>query len=300
MNILITGGCGHIGSYLISKMARGHNLTVVDNMSTQRYASLLMLEEPVNFIEDSFQNIECEILKQQDIVIHLAAVTDAVRGDSQAIEQTNVKDTKEFIAKINNFTNPPLFIFPSSTSVYGTAAEIVREDDVSVLKPQSYYARAKLIVEHALEKTSRSYLILRFGTIFGVSPGMRFHTAVNQFCWQAALGQPLNVWKNNYSFKRPYLGIDDAIRSIEHLIANKEHWNQTYNVLSTNSTCENIVNTIINQLPDIQVNMVDTPLLNQFSYIVSDTKIQNTGFEPNDILRDGIRNTLSVLGSLNQ
>ena len=114
-----------------------------------------------------------------------------------------------------------LFVFPSSTSVYGVSADVVFEDDDQYLNPQSPYAESKLAIEETIQQRlgeSCKYLILRLGTIFGPSPGMRFHTAVNKFCYQAALGQPLTVWKDNYDKVRPYLGINDACCAIDHFL----------------------------------------------------------------------------------
>ena len=63
----------------------------------------------------------------------------------------------------------------------------------------------------------------RFGTIFGVSPGMRFHTAVNKFCWQAVMNQPISVWSTAYDQKRPYLDLLDASRAIAFIIKNTKY-----------------------------------------------------------------------------
>ncbi len=195
MKILITGGLGHIGSYLIRTISCDHDVTVADDLSTSRYCSLMNLPFPIHFMEMGFENIETEDLSQFDVVIHLAAITDAARGDSQRIEKINVNHTKDFIKRLGGLNTPPLFIFPSSTSVYGTAADVVREDDDSVLKPQSYYASSKLVIENLLRQRYPDYLILRLGTIFGVTPGMRFHTAINHFCWAASTGRSLEVWE---------------------------------------------------------------------------------------------------------
>ena len=63
-------------------------------------------------------------------------------------------------------------------------------------------------------------VVFRFGTIFGISQGMRFHTAVNKFCWQAVMNQPISVWKTAYDQKRPYLELKDASNAFKHIINN--------------------------------------------------------------------------------
>ena len=234
MKILITGGLGHIGSHLIRAYSKDHEVTVVDDLSTKRYCSLMNLPNPIDFREVGFEKLTKSELEKFEAVIHLAAVTDAARGDSQSIEKININHTREFIQKLSGLNFAPLFIFPSSTSVYGTASKIVKEDDEKCLKPQSYYAQAKLEIENFIRKHYPSYFILRLGTIFGVTPGMRFHTAINHFCWSAANGLPVSVWEENYDFYRPYLDVKDASRTIKHLLEKKEFNNETYNVLSGN------------------------------------------------------------------
>ena len=86
----------------------------------------------------------------------------------------------------------------SSTSVYGKQAEVVDENcEKKFLNPQSPYAKIKLIEENLLKKNSNNlkYNTFRFGTIAGVSKGIRFHTAVNKFCFNAALNNKIEVYK---------------------------------------------------------------------------------------------------------
>ena len=125
---------------------------------------------------------------------------------------------------------------------------------------------------------------------------MRFHTAINRFCYDASLGNPLKVWKENYNQYRPYLGLNDAIDSILFFL-NNNHWNSTYNILSGNYKLSNIIDNVRSIL-DIDVNMVDTPLLNQFSYEVSDSKIKSLGWYPKDDLILEITKTLNQFKDL--
>ena len=81
------------------------------------------------------------------------------------------------------YCNKAKLIHISSTSVYGKQVKIVKEDDDKLLKPQSPYAEIKIIEEKLLKnKNNLRYMSFRFGTIAGVSKGMRFHTAINKFC----------------------------------------------------------------------------------------------------------------------
>jgi len=139
----------------------------------------------------------------------------------------------------------------------------------------------------------------RFGTIFGASPGMRFHTAVNKFCWQAVMGQPITVWRTAYEQKRPYLDLFDAARAIAFIIRNDIFDGRIYNVLTHNSTVRQIVNTIQEFVPSLQVGFVDSKIMNQLSYEVSCTRFTSEGFVFSGDLRRGIGETIGLLRQAN-
>jgi nucleoside-diphosphate-sugar epimerase len=293
MKILITGGLGHIGSSLLRNLY-GHDITIVDNFRTQRYSSLFNLPNKVKFIEKDFINLY-EELEGQDIVIHLAAVVDAAGADTTSVVSVNGFATTCFIEACKR-AGVSKFIFPSSTSVYGVAADRVWEDD-RFINPQSTYAEYKYKIEEQLrvDHGDMDYLVLRFGTIFGTSPGMRFHTAINKFCWQSSLGEPLTIWKESFKLKRPYLALGDACRAIRHFINRPEHKNDVYNILTGNYTAQEIVSILEQELGNIELNMVDTPLLNQYSYEVSCEKARLSGFYAKGDLIHGVKQTLSLL-----
>lgn len=209
MKILVTGALGHIGSYLIRDLGNHFpeaSIVMVDNMMTQRYSSLFNLPSLANykFIEGDVQKMDLDpLFNQVDVVVHLAAITDAVGSFDKAkeVEENNFIST-ENVANACVQSGSKLITL-SSTSVYGTQNEIVDEDCLeSELQPQSPYASTKLKEENLIAsmciKEKLRAVTFRFGTIFGVSPGMRFHTAVNKFCWQASLGLPITVWTTAY------------------------------------------------------------------------------------------------------
>ena len=301
MNVLITGGLGHIGSHLIKTLPNTYNIIVVDNLVTQRYCSLFNLNRKIKFIDKSIS--EFDDLTGIDVVIHLAAITDAASsfGNAKEIENINILETKRFYRKcIENGVKR--FIFPSSTSIYGTAGEMVYEDDIKFINPQSPYAESKIEIERYIEgiiDSPMKFLILRFGTIFGTSIGMRFHTAINKFCYEASLGKPLTIWKQNYDQVRPYLGLNDAISSIVHFLnKSDEYWNTCYNVLTGNYSLKDVIEKIKHIIGNVELNMINTPLLNQYSYHVSDEKIIKTGWSSKDSLSKSIEQTLVKLRNL--
>tara|TARA_Y100000296_G_scaffold48_1_gene69 strand:+ start:2267 stop:3172 length:906 start_codon:yes stop_codon:yes gene_type:complete len=291
-NILVTGGLGHIGSQLIRELPDCYNVTVIDNLFTHRYCSLFDIKRNIEFIECPFVETPLRVIQEADIIVHLAAITDALNSfNNHNIDKINIQQTKEFI-DICEVESKGKLIFPSSTSVYGVASDIVIEDDDKFLNPQSPYAESKIEIENYIRSKNISYVILRFGTIFGRAPGMRFHTAINKFCYQAALNVPLTIWKQNYNQYRPYLGIHDCIKAINFFF-DQNIYDETYNVITNNYKLKKIVDHIQTIKP-VTLNMVNTPLLNQHSYKVDITKIVSLGFQPTDNLFKEIQHIMEM------
>ena len=128
---------------------------------------------------------------------------------------------------------------------------------------------------------------------------MRFHTAVNKFCWQAAIGQPITVWSTAYDQKRPYLDLFDASRAIAFIIEKDIFDGRIYNVLTNNSTVRQVVETIREFVPDLDVEFVDNKIMNQLSYEVLDERFKSKGFVPAGSLKKAIGETISLLKQSN-
>jgi len=277
-------------------------------MITQRFASLFKLPKLGNysFIEGDVRLIDLNSLfNGADIVIHLAAITDAAGSFDKVteIEENNYQSTlKVANACIETGTS---LIALSSTSVYGTQNDVVDEDCSSnELKPQSPYASTKLKEEVLISSLSKDKglkaIHCRFGTIFGVSPGMRFHTAVNKFCWQAIMGKPITVWNTAYDQKRPYLDLHDASRAIIHIIENDIFDGRIYNVLTQNSTVRHTIDIIRDFVPSLEVEFVDAKIMNQLSYEVLCDRFKSTGFVFSGDLKRGIKETILLLINANK
>lgn len=307
MRILITGALGHIGSKLIRDIPanKGAEIILIDNISTQRFFSIFNLPSKYKytFIADDVRNILSHEKKigTIDCIIHLAAITDAASSFNikDKVLKNNFESTKT-VADYCSSKGIPL-IFPSSTSIYGPSTDAVDESS-DELFPQSPYAESKLkeekyIIELGL--VGLKYSILRLGTIYGVSNGMRFHTAVNKFCWQASIGEPITVWSTAYNQVRPYLDIKDAINLFAYIIKNKIYDNSIYNAVSGNYTVEDVINSI-KQIVKVNIEFVDSEIMNQLSYKVLSDKLQNRGFKFEGSLEKGITETLTILGCNNK
>ena len=310
MKIIVTGAIGHIGSYIVRDLGVQFpkaEIVMIDNMMTQRYASLFNLPPLGNyhFIEDDVNSIDLKtVFSGANVVIHLAAITDATGSFDRAeeLENNNYQSTVK-VANACIETGASLIAL-SSTSVYGTQNDVVDEDcSEEELLPQSPYATTKLKEEKLIAKLCKEKglkaIHCRFGTIFGASAGMRFHTAVNKFCWQAVMGRPISVWRTAYDQKRPYLDLLDASRAIELIIKNNIFDGRVYNVLTNNSTVREVVDVIREFVPSIEVGFVDSKIMNQLSYEVLDNRFKSQGFISAGSLRRGIGETVSLLSNSN-
>jgi nucleoside-diphosphate-sugar epimerase len=306
MKIVVTGALGHIGSRLIREIPAkfpGAQIVMIDNMSAQRYCSLFNLppEGNYSFVEGNVLEYDLEKLTGgAGVAVHLAAITDAAGSFEirEKVEYENFTATKR-VAEACAKTDTAL-IHLSSTSVYGTQNDMVDEAcSENELKPQSPYAETKLREENFLVSLGNSsglrFVTCRFGTICGVSPGMRFHTAVNKFCWQAVLGQPLTVWTTAYDQKRPYLDLIEAVKALIFIISHELFDGRVYNVLTADRTVRDIVDMIRKTIGDVDIQFVESPIMNQLSYEVSNRRFKEQGFRFTGNLEKSIYETIELL-----
>lgn len=306
MKFVITGALGHIGSYVLRQLPNsfpGCDIVLLDNLMTQRYSSLFNLPKTANYQFHELDVTEADLephIQGADFVLHLAAITNAAGSFSnqKEVEDNNFRATRHVASSCLRQNVPLLHL--SSTSVYGTQEDTVAEDcSESELQPQSPYAETKLREEKYLqelaEREDLQFVICRFGTICGSSQGMRFHTAINKFCWQAVMRKPITVWKTALHQKRPYLALDDAFKAMTFIVEKNLFNGEIYNVLTDNLTVNDIVEMIKTHVPDLDVEFVDTKIMNQLSYEVEDRKIRDCGLELSGSVGACIKETIELL-----
>lgn len=304
--ILITGALGHIGSRLIRDLpdALAGELVLLDNLESQRYCSLFNLPKKFrySFFEDDVRTADMDkYLADVDAVIHLAALTNAESSQSRVaeVEAVNLDGLKRVADAC--VKNKVKLFFPSTTSVYGSQAARV-DETCQELQPQSPYATTKLAAERYLSRLGveqgLKFVVCRLGTIFGASVGMRYHTAVNKFLWQAVTGQPLTVWQTAWRQKRPYLDLGDCVRALSLILEKGLFDGRIYNVLTNNFTVEEIVNQIKSFVPGATVKYVDSPIMNQLSYEVDDSRFRAQGYVPRGSLETGIGESINLLSAI--
>jgi UDP-glucose 4-epimerase len=301
VRVCLTGALGHIGAAYLSQLRTDDDILAIDNLSSNHHAVLFAknLNRAVRFAHDDILYADLdELLRDCDVVIHLAAITDAAHSHTNKddVESVNFIGSQKVgmaCARVG-----ARMLFPSSTSVYGVSGHEV--DEESMVRPQSPYAWSKINAERALLAIPNLRVsILRFGTIYGMSLGARFHTAVQQFAWNAAVGKPLEVWKSAWVQYRPYLFIGDAISAIQHVIDKDLFDNQVYNVLTGNHTVSEIVSEIQRYRPNLKISLTDSPIMNQLSYKTSCKKFVRTGWTPAGNLQDGIKEEMDWLSWVN-
>lgn len=306
--ILITGAFGHLGSSLVSALEKSssHSLTLVCNHTkpTGNFRSLLAKSKAVKIIHiDLNKNIPYEQFLDQDIIIHLAAITNATTSHlhKQKIHQTNVLLTEK-IAKICSQNNSKL-LFPSTTSIYGLKNSMAFESaSDNKITPHTQYAHSKYQAEKILDQLSKQkdlqFTVLRLASIFGLSQSKKFHTAINKFILQAFTDHKITIWKTAYHQKRPFLEHDDAVNGFLHIINHNVISGEVYNLATINTTVSNVVDLIKQHLPKTQIKLISHPAMNDYSFGVSTRKIKSSGFTFKGNLSKSIKQTVDYLNSL--
>lgn len=304
MNIIITGALGHIGSRLIQKIGLVKKLKkvyLIDNASSNNLNVLFNLNSKkikFKFIHNDLtdKKVFKSINEKIDIVIHLASITNAEQ--SFKIKKKLYKNNFGIFKNVENFCRKKKvkLIHISSTSIYGAQSEKV-DENCKNLKPQSPYADLKLLEEKTLQNLGKkiNYITFRFGTITGTSKGMRFHTAVNKFCFNTVMKKEIPVWNNAIDQYRPYLSLDDAIKTIVFVINKNLFDRQIYNVLTNNYTVRNILDLIKKNKFKMKIKTTNSPILNQNSYLVSREKIEGLGIKLKNSIDKDIKDTLNLL-----
>lgn len=283
-NLLITGGLGHIGSYLLrdDRLEKFDRVRVVDNFMTQRYASVFELPKNIELVEADMRYDDTHhMIKDMDVVLHLAATVNAAEtvDKNDETKLNNYTATCRLVDALCRDGKGKHLVFLSTTSVYGPS-ENTRAEDCNEYYPQSPYAEHKLRAEEYIWKNYRAVghpaTILRCGTIFGYSMGMRFHTVTNKFIWNAVNRCPITIWEPGTG-KRPYLSLQHASDAIFNSITNKLGGpGDTFNVVTKHWNPLEIVDHIKKYIDPVHVSMVKPPILNQASYIVACNKAMMT------------------------
>jgi UDP-glucose 4-epimerase len=304
VKIAVTGALGHIGSRFIHAMKPGEysRVLLVDNLATRRRNSLFGLPEgvPFRFVEEDVLTADLpRLFDGFDAVIHLAAIAEAGTSYEKPdeVERVNHEGTLR-VAEACRATGAGLF-FPSTASVYGPREGVAREEGPEGdIAPQTPYAAGKRRTELLLGEMGMKGLrhtTGRLGTIFGASPGMRFHTAVNRFAWQACTGQPVTVWRTAMEQRRPYLDVLDAAAAISFLARRDLFDGAVRNISTVGATVSDVLAVLRRRAPGLDARLVESPAMNSLSYDAPPERLLREGFVFSGSLERGIGETVDLL-----
>ena len=301
MVILVTGGCGYIGSRLIRDLVfdrkfAGSTIRIIDNMMRERYVAIMDLPT-----EGHFEFVEGDVRKEEDLkktfqdvdmVVDLAGITNApISFERKELTfDVNVNGGKRVVEHAVK-AGVEKFVYSSTASVYGPTPGTV--DESYPCKPISPYGESKLQAEKACLEASKHHnlnaTVLRLGTVYGYSIGMRFDTVVDRFCFLASIGMPLTVWESAQNEKRPYLHIADTSEALIFALSRSHMNGEIYNVIGENASINRITSVIRTAVPDTKVSVTPTPNLNQVSYELDGSKIEKLGFKAKHGLEEGVK-----------
>jgi len=311
-HVLITGGAGYLGSYLVGELLRdGTRVTVVDDLLYGGESLLSYFPEP-NFHFFKADVWESRALQTAlrsdwplpDAVVHLAALAGFPACQSvgrQVAWRYNVEATEHVFEQAHRL-EVPRFVYISTYSNYGMSHSGGPVTEETPLNPQSLYAETKVASEQYLleqQDSSCAPLIFRLSTVYGLSPRTRFDMIVNQFVWEAFRNHELMIYQRGYT--RSFIHIDDAIQGIIlGLQADEDSIRgQVYNLgdPAGNKSKDKIVELILKRLPETTVRYKDITFGGDMRDLaVSFDKVQQAfDFSPQKTVEDGIREVLHAI-----
>lgn len=296
-DIMVTGGCGYIGSALVpSLLARPEvaQVVVVDNLARGRLESISYLRDQypgrLHFIRTDLRqpdHVDAAFDRHgvPDAIVHLASTVDAATSldeDKRILcEQVNEHATLALAERAVR-TGVATLVAHSSTSVYGHSGAAVLTED-SPCAPVTPYGRTKLAGERILDLQCNrtNVIVFRPASVFGWAPGYRYEVAVNLLALYAHTGVPLTVYRTAEREHRPYLAIEDCVRALHQALTEPGPLaGQAWNALTFNATLGDVLDVIRRIYPTIECRYTDAGLVNQISFLVSGDKLYCTGYTP--------------------
>lgn len=292
-NILVTGGAGYIGSTLVPELLRlGHKVTVLDIfMYSQNSLLECCANENFDLIRGDARDegILKKLLQKADYIIPLAALVGAPLCDRDKIGAVTIN--RDAVASIAKFASKEQrIIIPTTNSGYGIGQKGVYCAEETPLNPITLYGKVKMEAEKIVLDRGDS-ISFRLATVFGMSPRMRIDLLVNDFVYRAVKDKFVVIFEGH--FKRNYIHIRDVARAFIHALDNFDKMkNEPYNVglSEANISKLELCAKIKEQVPDFVY--LESPIgedPDKRDYIVSNEKIEKTGFKPAYSIEMGIK-----------
>jgi nucleoside-diphosphate-sugar epimerase len=313
MRVLVTGGAGYIGNYIVEELLEnGHDVRVLDSMLWDDAAlEPLKDDENLEIREGDIRHIDdlSYALEDRNAVIHMAGIVGdpACSVNEQATQSVNVEATKSLV-EVCKLHDIERLIFASTCSVYG-ASELMELNEGSYLNPLSLYAESKIDSEEIILHETHDMFsdntvtatILRLGTIFGWSRRMRFDLVVNLLTAKAVLENDIPVYGGEQY--RPLVHVHDAARAfVEVLEAPEESVDhQIFNVGDNdlNYQIQEVGRIVEDNVPGAEVRFVEHKE-DERTYRVSFDKINHIlGWEAEYDIADGVKEIKAWMGEEN-
>lgn len=295
--VIVTGGAGYVGSVLCPMLLEaGHHVKVIDSC-VFRQNPLIGLFHSKNFFfqKKDIRQLTSEDVEGSDYIIHLAAVVGepSCRKDPKMCYDVNEEATRHLLSLCGN----QKFLFASTGSVYGKVEGTCTEEIPT--RPLGDYGKSKLKGEELIKQSGLQHVIYRFATAFGGSSRMRFDLLVNDFVYKAMKHGGIVIYEpKSY---RTFVHTRDMAKSFVHAIDNFEDMkNGIYNVGTEGNNMEKgEVAKLIKKKVNFRLAFADymeDP--DQRDYYVSYQKINESGFEPEMSVEDGIDEVIKIVDSL--
>lgn len=312
-HILVTGGAGYIGSYLIGQLLhKGYLVTAIDDLLYGGEALLAYFtNENFHFVKADVSNpraVQTSLRSDwptPEAVVHLAAIVGfpACQSVGRFVAWRYNVESTQYVYEQADSLGAERFLYLSSYSNYGVTKDGKPATEETALNPQSLYAETKVTSERYLlaqsETSSCAAIILRPATLFGLSPRPRFDLMVNQFVLDAYSKRRLMIYQRGYS--RSFIHISDVVHGIILGLQSPLEIvrGQVYNIGAEkgNLTKDQVVELILKRLPETNVDYKDMTFGGDMRDItVSFEKIRKElGFEAQYSVDDGIREVLQAI-----
>ena len=300
--ILVTGGAGYLGAILVADLLEaGHSVTVLDNFMYQQNSLAHVCHHTRFRVVRGDVRVESTIrplVAEADIVIPLAALVGAPICERDPVGAHTINHDAVLLL-FSLLSREQRVLMPTTNSAYGSGDANNFCTEESPLNPISKYAVDKVEIEKALMERE-NVISFRLATVFGMSPRMRIDLLVNDFTYRAVQDRFVVLFES--SFKRNFIHVRDVSRVFQHALQNFDTMkNQIYNVglsdanVSKKELCERIQQYV----PEFV--FMDAPVgkdLDQRNYIVSNAKIEATGFKQTHSLDFGIQELIKGYGMI--
>lgn len=300
MRIFVTGGAGYVGSALVMHLAsRGHDVTVLDLVPIGAECLLPgILGGRVSLIRGDVtdERVLERTIPGHDAVVHLAAVVGEAACDVDPSRSAAINvGGAEAVAIAAATAGITRVVSASTCSNYGVSDPGVLATEDDPLRPLGLYAETKVTAEGLVRKALPHATILRFGTVCGASPRMRFDLLVSELAREAVLGNELVIYAPDAW--RPYLPITELVRAVEEVIVGEPARvaGATFNVVAENCTKRDLIAVALRHFPSAQISLVaKTPDLRD--YRVSGERFEAaTGFQMQSTVADAFAETVRLL-----